>query len=289
MRITSLKADKLRWLVNSTGFRRNPCGVIFRVFLWELYRLLNLEVPYIYDKRFPISLRPNEGVSRLVFYFGVSEPDLFDFYNDYLRPGMTVLDVGANIGLHALYMANRVAPRGRVHSFEPSPMIFDRLSRHVEASKLANICCHPFALGPKAGEIFFHQVESDTSRSFLSDTPSKEMVCIRTLDAVSKEICLDKIDFLKLDVEGFELGVLHGSHQTLDEGRIEVIQVELDVHSLARNAANADGVFSFLTKKGYVHALWDSNRKAFYSGQGSRVFDYNSFFVRPHLVSKMPS
>ena len=283
MPFTSFHLDKLRWLIRSTGFRRHPGRVMSRVFLWEVNRLLNREISYLYDQTFPITLRPNEGVSRLVFYFGVSEPDLFDFYHSYLRPGMTVLDVGANIGLHTLYMAKRVSPGGHVHAFEPSPEIFRRLLQHVQNSKLSNIHAHLFGLGAEGGETFFHQVESDTSRSFLSDKPSGQRVVVRTLDEVARENCWDKVHFVKMDVEGFELGVLRGARQFLSEGRAEVLQVEIDGASLARNSADQGGVMSFLTSLGYVHSQWDPQTKAFYRIKDGGV-DYNSFFVSPKLM-----
>jgi len=286
MRSTALKIGKLRWLLKSSGFRRDPWGVVLRVFLWEIYRLLNIEISYFYDQQFPVTLRPNEGVSRLVYYFGVSEPDLFDFYNTYLRPGMTVMDVGANIGLHSLYMAKRVLPAGRIYSFEPSKKIFARLCRHVESSNLSNISCYPCALGPQSGEAFFHEVESDSSRSFLCDSPSGERVVVRTLDDIAAENRLNKIDFVKLDVEGFELGVLQGSQQLLEHGRIDVFQVEVDCNSLARNAADAEGIFSFLTYRKYIHAVWDSNRRFFRTAERASEMEYNSFFVHPTLMPK---
>jgi len=286
MRPTAPNVGKLRWLLNSSGFRRDPWGVVLRVLLWEIYRLLNIEISYFYDRQFSVTLRPNEGVSRLVYYFGVSEPDLFDFYSTYLKPGMTVMDVGANIGLHTLYMAKRILPAGRIYSFEPSKKIFSRLRRHVESSNLANISCYACALGPKRGETFFHEVESDTSRSFLCDSPSGERVQVRTLDDITAENHLKRIDFVKLDVEGFELGVLQGSQQLLEHGRVDVFQVEVDRNSLARNAADAGSIFSLLTSSNYIHAVWDSNRHFFRTAESASEMEYNSFFVHPTLMPK---
>src|SRR5882724_6714622 len=63
-----------------------------------------------------------EHVQRWIYFFGVYEKDTVDWFRSNLRPGMVVLDIGANVGQYTLIAAGAVGPNGRVHAFEPNPI-----------------------------------------------------------------------------------------------------------------------------------------------------------------------
>lgn len=257
------------------------------MFAWEWIRLFNLSIKYNFDKSFAITLRPNEGVSRLTFYFGVSEPDLFTFYDSFLKGGMTVIDVGANIGLHSLFMAKRVAPGGKVYACEPSREIFQRLRENVAASGLNNLFISPVALGNKQGAARINAVPEDTSRTFLTDSGEGTLVPVKSLDVFIHEHLIEKLNFLKLDVEGFEEMVLRGGERLFREQRCDVLQVELDQNSLLRQASRSDSIAVWLRERGYRFASWDSLRRRFFLRNVEKDLPYNSFFVSTGFYSRM--
>src|SRR5688572_5258274 len=80
-----------------------------------------------------------DHVQRQIYFFGAYEPIETYLFRLLLRPGMVVVDVGANVGLYTLIAAGEVGVRGEVHAFEPVPETFERLVDHVMVNGVADI------------------------------------------------------------------------------------------------------------------------------------------------------
>lgn len=283
--LSRFRLSKIRWLFSHEICRKHPFSACWRLIRWELLRVTNGQLTYKYDDVFDTTLLPNEGASRLTFYFGVSEPDLFRVYNEFLKPGMTVVDAGANIGLHSLFFSRRVGESGKIYAFEPSKMIFGRLMAHIRDNGVTNIESLCMALGAEHGSAEVVDDVEDTSRTFLqsnlSDSGKASIVTVETLDAFVKLKRLERIDFLKIDVEGYESEILAGARGLLNRQVIKVIQIELDERSLDRAGSQKSSVISLLRKNGYSLCHWNLSAKKF---ERSTKESYNSFFVTPDLV-----
>jgi len=283
--LSRLRSSKIRWLFSHEICRKHPFITCWRLFRWELLRLTSGQLTYKYDDDFQITLLPNEGASRLTYYFGLSEPELFRVYDDFLRLGMTVVDAGANIGLHSLFFSKRVGEGGKIYAFEPSTKIFSRLMAHIRDNQLKNIEGLCLALGAKQGTAEVVDNEEDTSRTFLrsdlSNSVKTSTVTVETLDSFAKFRGLEKIDFLKIDVEGFESEILAGALDLLTRHVIKVIQVELDERSLGRAGSEKSAVVSLLMKNNYSLCHWNSSTNNF---ERSTKEMYNSFFVTPDML-----
>lgn len=283
--LSRFHSAKLRWLFSHEICRKHPFRTCWRLIGWELLRLTNAQLAYKYDDDFLIRLLPNEGASRLTYYFGVSEPELFRVYNEFLKPGMTVVDAGANIGLHSLFFSKRVGEAGKIYAFEPSAKSFSRLMAHIRDNQLKNIEGFRLALGAKQGTAVVVDNEEDTSRTFLrsdlSDMGETSTVTVETLDLFAQFMGLEKIDFLKVDVEGFESEILAGALQLLTRHAIKVIQIELDERSLGRAGSEKSAVVSLLIKKNYALCHWNSSTRRF---ERATKEMYNSFFVAPDML-----
>ena len=261
--------------------------MVWRLINWELVRIFNRTVESRYDETFDITLVPHEGASRLAYYFGVSEPELFAFYEGFLKPGMTVVDAGANIGLHTLFFAKRVGPEGRVYAFEPGQSAFDRLQSHVKRNQLTNIRCLHCALGASEGVVSITENRQDNSRNFVvefsSGATGTKNVVLRSLDQVLKEEGVARIDFLKIDVEGFEPQVLEGASNYLRQQSIRVLQLELDDSSLARSGYTAARVSDMLHDAGYRCAEWSYQCRSF---RPANKASFNTFFVTENELAQ---
>jgi FkbM family methyltransferase len=135
-----------------------------------------------------------------------------------LRPGMTVLDIGAHAGLYAMTAARLIGPAGRVIAFEPSARERARLERHLRLNRIANVTIEPIALGAADGEVELFVVDgSQTGCNSLRPPPGERVqaarVPIRRLDDYAERSELPRIDFVKIDVEGGERDVLRGGEQ----------------------------------------------------------------------------
>jgi FkbM family methyltransferase len=288
MNLTPFAEAKIKWLLSQAAFRKNPLGVTWRVLTWEILRMLNKPLKYRYDAQFRIVLRPNEGASRLTYYFGVSEPQLFEFYNCFLREGMVIVDAGANIGLHALYYANRVGKHGKVYAFEPDPSIFKRLRSHLDLNRVTNVFAFNCALGSQEGEVSVVANASDTSRTYVTRNNAvapEQTAKIERMDRMLHAQNVETVHFAKIDVEGFEYELLVGSDAYLQNQQIEVLQVELDQRSLDRANGSIQNVTALLDARGYRRARWNPARGVF---EKTSQDEYNTFFV-PERYHRMNS
>jgi hypothetical protein len=106
-----------------------------------------------------VFLRASERIERLM-WAGAYERDLVELFKRSVRPGMTVLDVGANIGYFSTIAAGLVGSHGRVHAFEPVPSCFARLERNL--SQFGWAWAHRSAVGDKSGVATVHFKESES-------------------------------------------------------------------------------------------------------------------------------
>ncbi len=172
------------------------------------------------------------------------EPEVWKLLTGEVRPGDVVADVGANIGLFTIALARRVPPGGVVHAFEPDPENFRRLSRHCALNAVKDqVRLHRAAVGDRDGRISFsggHGLESH-----IGGGPGSEEVDCVSLDSVFSS---QPVDVLKIDVEGFEEGVLRGGKRLLiDESRAPRF-LYIEVHPFAWEAARttSDSLLGFL-------------------------------------------
>jgi len=154
-----------------------------------------------------------------------------------LSEGMTYVDVGANIGHHALIAASRVGGRGAIHAFEPAPAMFEALRRNMNLNSCRNVSCNNCALGDQAGLAQFYL--SDISHSCANSlgrtvhvTGRQVSVSVRTLDDYSVAAAINRLDVLKVDVEGAELMVLRGAERTIRQFQ-PLIVLEFSKHTIA--------------------------------------------------------
>lgn len=136
------------------------------------------------------------------------EQDEITIARQYIKSDSTILDIGANIGLHALSFS-AMAKDGLVIAFEPQPKTFRTLGRNIVQNNIKNIIPLNIAIA-RAAEIAEFYVMADDAYSSLIDTGRKELsekvkVLCATVDGLLGDI---KIDFVKIDVEGLELNVL---------------------------------------------------------------------------------
>lgn len=129
-----------------------------------------------------------------------------------LRPGMHAVDVGANLGYYMLLLREAVGAAGRVDCFEPEPDNLAELERNVAANGFRNVRVSAVALGDSHAEV---GLQRGVNGTVLADGGAELQVPLRRLD----ELIDVPIDFLKIDVEGYEAHVLRGAADTLRSSR----------------------------------------------------------------------
>jgi len=231
-------------------------------------------------------LAENSALDRSLIYEGFETAETA-FVGRFLRPGMTVLDVGAHHGLYTLLASKRVGRGGCVIAFEPSPRERRRLARHLRINRCRNVEVRSCALGDRAGETDLYLVEGEHDWCNSLRTPNvEEKTCkvrveVRRVDDVLEGMNWPRVDFIKLDVEGAELSFLHGARRMLCGIARPAILVEVqDVRTEPWGYA-AREIVRFLADAGYSwFALADDGSLESLS---SELSSYDGNFVAlPH-------
>ena len=157
----------------------------------------------------------------------VSAPIALDFFEQTelalfrktIQPGMTVVDIGANLGLYTVIAGKLVGPNGKVFACEPEPSNFALLKKNVEANKLSNVVLFDIAVSEKAGEVelfLHHNNKGSPSLATWSEkkTPSRR-VRTDTLDNLLSAYGSPAVDVIKMDIEGAEERALRGMSETI--------------------------------------------------------------------------
>lgn len=144
------------------------------------------------------------------------------------RPGETVVDVGAHHGLFTLMAASRMGSSGRIVAIEASPDNLEVLEGNVKANKLDLAKIVGQAASDAPGQVDFHISPIDTAGSVVYKREGSRTISVPmdTLDNILQKAGIDKVDLVKIDVEGFCLSVLKGAAKTLAQGPRLVMEVE---------------------------------------------------------------
>jgi FkbM family methyltransferase len=173
------------------------------------------------------ALKLTNMIAAIVRYRGY-ETKYDQLFSDNLRKGDCVWDVGANVGYYSTMFADRVGPSGSVHSFEPSPPNFARLSEAI--ADRPNVHARQLGLGNASGTLPFQQgsdtlgatsriVEYASDASLLVPVERGEDLIVRQLAPPPNAI--------KIDVEGFESEVFDGLGSLLSSPSLHLIGVEV--------------------------------------------------------------
>ncbi|MGA3003569.1 MAG: FkbM family methyltransferase [Acetobacteraceae bacterium] len=136
-----------------------------------------------------------------------------------VQPGRTVLDIGANIGVHTVDLSCLVGPDGTVHSFEPQRLTFQLLCANVALNSCSNVFTHHTAVGAAAGTILVPSLDPGESHNYgglsLLGSGVGEPVALVTIDSMELSDC----QFIKIDIEGMETEALRGAAVTIQQFR----------------------------------------------------------------------
>ncbi len=140
-----------------------------------------------------------------------------EFLSKWLRPGMRVIDVGANYGVYTVAMAQRIGSSGALWAFEPGRQAFDLLSQTVVHNRFDQAVVIKAALGADFGNVRLLSGDNTELNQITSDDhdANTELVDLTTLDHCAQELAFGDIDLIKLDAEGYEVQVVSGASRLL--------------------------------------------------------------------------
>jgi FkbM family methyltransferase len=201
----------------------------------------------------------SEGIDLAIFAFGQFENGTAKALAGLIGPGAIVLDIGANVGAHTLPLAHLVGSKGKVYAFEPTQYAFRKLTHNLALNpELINRVVaeqirltRPGANDP--GQIYSSWKvvgEEPRHQKHLGIAKSTEGARSVTLDEYWKNTGLQKLDFIKLDVDGFEVEVLKGGINTLKLFHPPIC-LELSPYVLEERGTSIEELLSKLHESGY--------------------------------------
>lgn len=205
-----------------------------------------------------LDLRMGTDIARLVFLAGEIDPNEFSFLADVLKPGMCVVDVGANEGLFTLFFRKRVGPGGRVIALEPSERELIHLKRNLRINRFLDVDVVPLAVGDHVGRARLSLAEAGHAGHNALGTPAAPWVSVvdqvevevSTLDTLSDARNWPRIDLIKMDIEGSELRALRGADRLLARDR-PMLLLEAEQESLSLRGASFSELLSWLAARKY--------------------------------------
>lgn len=166
-----------------------------------------------------------------------------------IKPGAYLLDIGANIGLYTRQFSGFVGKDGRVTSFEPNPPLFDCLKQNTK--DLDNVDVYNYAVSNSQGYASFYRCHYNSGDNRLvtdkHESPDLLKVQTKSLDSLN----LEKLDFIKIDVQGFEIEVFEGAKQTFDNLADLDIYFEYWPYGLRKAGHEAKDLFVLLQDFGF--------------------------------------
>ena len=212
--------------------------------------------------------------SRLVTLAGAYEPESVGFVKKLVKPGMTVIDAGANIGYYTRLFARLVGTSGRVVAFEPHPRVFACLSRN--AGSLNNVVLVQAGVGDTAREVVLCDYLAESAQSSMAydadrrlqvysllsgresaprairDLPRSDYrVKMVPIDSQLQALAVTTVDFVKLDIEGAELRALKGMSETLARSGAVSMIVEFNPTALRAYGSDPLELWSYLRQCGF--------------------------------------
>lgn len=181
---------------------------------------------------------------------------IFRFFLPYIK---IMFDVGANTGLYCFVAAHGCPSEARIHAFEPQPDACEIMHKTINLNNWEDrVYVHAMGLGNKPGDLDLHVTGTGSSfdNNFIDHVECPILrVPVDTLDNQAAQLGIDKLDFIKIDVEGFEQSVLEGAQEVLRKDS-PVLLIEIAEHLRGRKYRNLNYAKTLAWLHGFGYRVW---------------------------------
>lgn len=228
-----------------------------------------LELALIIKKLFPlkrriVNLRSVKLSADPISAYGIRlirdkeyESDLLDEMNFLLDKRSVFIDLGANEGFFSIFAAHKIGPEGIVIAIEPQSSMVKIIKENIKHNSLENIHIVKAAVSNTQGKtniVNYPSINSGASRigsSWRYKFYTSEQVNLCSLDKIICDFNLDKVDVIKIDIEGFEYNALLSADESLSKKIIKNLFIEIHPHYLTEIGQSEDMLVEFMVSKGY--------------------------------------
>jgi FkbM family methyltransferase len=198
-----------------------------------------------------------------------------EIFKNFLKHNMTVLDVGANIGVYTKIASEIIGRKGRVFSFEPEPKNFEALKRAVSNNILNNVVVSPKALSNEVGHVRLYKDEVNIGNHSLSkDNLLKGADYVEVQSTTVDKYFVGKggVDLIKMDIQGSEAKVIEGAKSILNKYKPDIM-MEFWPQGLRHCGSDPVGLLKQLQSYGYSLRLIDKTHKKLHNFSPDQIMD----------------
>jgi len=230
-------------------------------FLFRSRQCVDIEYKNI---KFKMILDPKNGfLDKYIYFYKIDEPKILDVFLRYIKQGDIVLDIGMNNGHHTLFISKIIGETGKIYSFEPIKRLVSQVEESVKINGIDNIKINNFALGNKEIESLINIEENNLACASILEAEEnnsileKEKIIIKKIDSLD----LPKIDFIKIDTEGYEWEVIKGANSLIEKDKPIMV---FEFNPMSYNLEDKNASYNFLE---YLYNL------------GYRLYDINKSLI----------
>jgi len=195
------------------------------------------------------------AIGSSLFWFGYHSIDELNVLGRLLKPNSVFVDVGANQGEFTLFAGRRFTT-GRAVAFEPMPQMLAQLQENIRLNGLTNVIVRNTALSNQSGAMTIHSAVDEINEGVGTLYPTGSefqaagTVQLEVFDEMFPRLKLDRLDVMKLDVEGSELAVLRGARESLRRFQPAIL-LELNRPACVAAGHTPEALVDYLTSLGY--------------------------------------
>jgi len=255
--------------------RRNKIRGVLRFVKWQLtFRFSPYPILYPFTKKSTLIISKGMTGATGNLYCGLHEFADMGFLLHFLRPEDLFIDIGANIGSYTVLAAAHIGSKSI--SIEPVPQTFKHLARNVAVNGVQSRAqVLNMALGAQKGTIEFTSNLDTANHVAVPGDTTTIQVNVDTLDSLVGDV--ESAILIKIDVEGFETEVMRGAGNTLMNGSVQAIIIELN-GSGSRYGYSEEAIQSKLEHAGFSCYAYDPFKRVLTKSTGPG--DHNSIYIR---------
>ena len=216
------------------------------------------------------------------FNFDVYEKQDSEMLFKLLQDGDTIFDIGANIGWYSCHMAKKL-PMAKIYSFEPIPETFEKLNKNITINDITNVVLNNIAFSSKRETLTFYYsplvTGASSSQNITENEHMSKLECAAdTLDNYMAVNNIEKLDFIKCDVEGAEYFVFQGGSKTFVEHK-PIVFTEMLRKWAAKFGYSPNDIITYFTNFGYKCFVSDAGKLRQFGTVTDETQETNYFFL----------
>lgn len=209
-------------------------------YLFFIYGFIKKEIQLLIKFNYGyLKIRVRDNKSDAFILGEVMMQDCYDISKFTNLDCKTILDLGANCGYTSIYLAKKY-PNSKIVAVEPIPTNIKQIETHIKLNNLADtITLFPYAIGAVDGSAYLHYIDKDYGHQ-VKDIPSENKIDVVSVNTIMQKMKWSSIDFLKIDIEGYEDVLLKNNTDWLTKVKNIVIEIHDnytfdDLCTLAKN------------------------------------------------------